>query len=96
MTATRESNKSKEEGNSMLLLFPPLPGPDCLGIGYVFGGLVLVFLNSLLPQTSSRQPSPLPEPLISSPVRGKAQVSVDILMRLQQNHKNMQQLINNI
>lgn len=65
MKAT-ERKRRKAEGKD-LLLAPLMPCPDCLGIACVSGCLVLGLLESLLPQTSSGQLSPLPEPLMSSP-----------------------------
>lgn len=67
MKAT-DRRRRKAEGKD-LLLAPLMPCPDCLGIACVSGCLVLGLLESLLPQTSSGQLSPLPEPLMSSPVQ---------------------------
>lgn len=74
MTAI-ERKIRKEEGKD-LLLAPFTPRPDWLGIACVPGCLVLELLESLLPQTSSGQLSPLPEPLMSSPMQRKTQGEV--------------------
>lgn len=68
MTATERRRRREAEGKD-LLLAPLTPCPDCLGIAFVSGCLVLGLLESLLPQTSSGQLSPLPEPLMSSPAQ---------------------------
>lgn len=69
-----ERKRRKAEGKD-LLLAPVTPCPDCFGIACVSGCLVLGFLESLLPQTSSGQLSPLPEPLMSSPAQRQRGVS---------------------